>query len=162
MKKIIWVVFLITACAAPPPTLSPEDVKGTAFVDAWTAIVAAYTPTPTITETVLPTNTLRPTATKGDTPTPKFTPTETSTKKPTTSPMETAKSDGFYLIGEDIAPGVWRSHGDGERCYWKVTTKTGDTIDNHYGQAGGTAYIPPNGFQVQFQDCGSWTFLSPP
>lgn len=161
MKKIILIALLLTACSTPPATLSAEALKGTAFVDAWTAIVAAYTSTPEATPTHEPTNTPRPTATVGDTNTPKATATETSTPKPTTPPQQTAKSDGFYLIGIDISPGVWRSNGSGDRCYWEVTTKTGDVISNHFGLAGGTAYIPADGFQISFERCGTWTFLSP-
>ena len=69
------------------------------------------------------------------------------------------KGDGFYLINIDIAPGIWRSTGTGDSCYWAVTDRTGDIIDNHFGMAGGTAYIPATGFQVEFDDCGIWEYL---
>jgi hypothetical protein len=118
---------------------------------------------------VTPTYTLTPlyTPTITNTPTNTFTPTQTPNATQTAEALLFAKlrenkGDGFYLVNVDIAPGVWRSTGTGDRCYWSVTEANGDIIDNHYGMSGGTAYISPNGFQVQFEDCGTWEFLSPP
>lgn len=110
------------------------------------------------------------------TPTPRFTPTITFTPLPPTATPNKAltataefqamltsdKGDGFYLVNVDIAPGVWRSTGTGSSCYWGVTSKTGDILDNHFGMSGGTAYISPNAFQVEFNDCGIWVFVSGP
>jgi hypothetical protein len=70
--------------------------------------------------------------------------------------------DGFFLVNVDIAPGVWRSDGNADNCYWKTSTATGDIIDNHFGMAGGTAYIGPTDFQVEFDGCGTWTYLQGP
>jgi hypothetical protein len=70
--------------------------------------------------------------------------------------------DGFYLVNIDIAPGVWRSQGTGDNCYWEITTKTGDVTSNHFGMAGGTAYISPMAFQISFERCGTWIYLGPP
>ena len=72
------------------------------------------------------------------------------------------RADGFYLVGVDIAPGVWRSTGGGDSCYWATTSKTGEIIKNHFGMAGGTAYISPSAYQVEFSNCGIWLFLTPP
>lgn len=96
--------------------------------------------------------------------TPTITPTPTNTIPPTKTPdpLKAPKGAGFYLVGVDIAPGVWRSDGTGDSCYWAVTSTTGDILDNHFGMAGGTAYISPSGFQVEFTDCGTWTFLQEP
>jgi hypothetical protein len=110
------------------------------------------------------------------TPTPKNTPTITPT--PSNTPLPTAtpnvaqtataqaweqltrnKGDGFYLVNVDIAPGLWRSLGNGDSCYWATTTRTGDIIDNHFGMAGGTAYIGSYAFQVEFDGCGPWEYL---
>jgi len=103
--------------------------------------------------------------------TPTITPTPTNTGTPTATPNTTQtaqaklredKEDGFYLVNVDIAPGVWRSTGSGDNCYWATTAKTGDIIDNHFGLAGGTAFISPNTFQVEFNGCGTWVFVSAP
>src|SRR5690242_1563843 len=94
----------------------------------------------------------RPTPTKD----PNRTAVPTFTKGPTVDPSEQQKSDGFYLVGSEIAPGVWRSTGRNDQCYWSVTTRTGDIIENHYGMSGGTMYVPANAFQVELQGCGRW------
>lgn len=104
-----------------------------------------------VTATKLPTPLNTPTITLTPTPKPTSTPTVSSLKQP--------KSDGFYLIGVDIAPGIWRSTGSDDGCYWEITTSTGDIIDNHFGMSGGTAYIPESGFQVVFEDCGNWILI---
>jgi hypothetical protein len=50
----------------------------------------------------------------------------------------------------------------GQASAKETTAANGDIIDNHFGMAGGTAYISPTAFQVEFNDCGTWVFLSPP
>jgi len=108
-----------------------------------------------------------------NTATPEFTPTITDTPGPPTATVDVSalatkqaeaklkgeRGDGFYLVNVDIAPGVWRNDGSAADCYWSVNTATGDIINNHFGQAGGTAFIPVDAFQVQFKGCGSWTWL---
>jgi len=139
-----------------------------------------YTPNPTYTQiatnTPYPTFTPAPTQTARviiitptETYTPEFTPTitQTPTNTPTITPtqdkLKTDKGSGFYLVGIDIAPGVWRSNGTADDCYWEVSSTTGDIIDNHFGMSGGTMYIPISAFQVELDpECGSWTFLSNP
>ena len=138
----------------------------------WTSVptLTAY-PTYTDVPTIVITKLVTPTFT----PTPEFTTTKTFTPAPPTATPNIAqtataeqlaylrsdKDDGFYLVGVDIAAGLWRSTGTGSGCYWSLTSKTGDIIDNHFGMAGGTAYIPASAFQVEFSDCGTWVFLSP-
>lgn len=104
-------------------------------------VTTTYTKTPEYTPTITPTYTPKPTET------------------PTISPLYLTKGDGFFLIGIDIAPGIWRSSGTQDNCYWSVTSESGDIIDNHFGMSGGTAFLPDSGFQVQFEDCGNWEFL---
>jgi hypothetical protein len=90
------------------------------------------------------------------------TPAPTNTPTLTSDPLKVTRNDGFYLINVDIAPGIWRSNGTGNDCYWSVTEADGDIIENHFGQAGGTAYLPSNGFQVEFNGCGDWEYIGPP
>ena len=92
----------------------------------------------------------------------------TSTTMPTPDVTQTLQAqmflvhpDGFYLVNVDIAPGVWRSPSGSDNCYWATTDKQGNILDNHFGMSGGTAYIPASAFQVEFKDCGDWTFISP-
>lgn len=104
-------------------------------------ITPTYTPTPKYTPTITPT------------------PTITLTPTPTKDPRVLPKSDGFYLVGTEIMPGVWRSTGSGDHCYWSVTSANGDIIDNHFGMSGGTAWIAEYGFQIEFSDCGTWEYI---
>ncbi len=163
MKRIaiVLICFALVACA--PSTESIQTaIAQTASV--WTPIPSqtaypTFTAPPTVyvTKIVLITSTLFPT--------PLYTPTVTNTPEPPTATpdlLKADKDDGFYLVNIDIAPGVWRSTGKGTDCYWKRSTVTGDIIDNHFGQAGGTIYIAPSDFQVQFKECGIWQYLSPP
>jgi len=92
---------------------------------------------------------------------PIYTPTATIPPMSNKNPLTEDKDNGFYLIGVDIAPGVWRSTGTGDECYWGVTTRTGEYIHGGYGMSGGTAYLPATGFQVEFKDCGIWVYLGP-
>ncbi len=88
-------------------------------------------------------------------------PTPTLPPTATQDPARRSRSDGFYLVGSEISPGLWRSQGIGDSCYWEITSKTGDIANNHYGMAGGTMYIRPTDFQVRLEDCGTWVFISP-
>ncbi len=182
ITKTITLCLLVFALAACAPSSSSIQTAIAQTQSAWTPIptqTAYPTYTPNATYTTVPTIyvtkivTLTYTATPLYTPT--ITPTPTNTVTPTNTPNATQtaqaqltaklranKGDGFYLVNLDIAPGVWRSTGTGSGCYWATTTKTGDIIDNHFGMAGGTAYVPTTAFQVEFSDCGTWLFLSPP
>jgi len=158
MRTVITIIIaLILSACAPSAESIQQALAGTQ--SAWTPIptqtaYATYTAPPTAFITVIVTQTF--------TPAPLYTPTVTDTPRPTRDPLRDSRSDGFYLIGKDIAPGVWQSNGTTGNCYWAVTTATGDILDNHFGQPGGTAYLPPDGFQVEFNGCGIWQFLSPP
>jgi hypothetical protein len=183
MKKnllisIVCVGILFLTSCAPSASQIQDAIKQTQAV--WTPVPSqtafpTYTPPPTIaievTRIVIVTTTYTPTPLY--TPTITSTPTNTSTPTVTPNASQTAqakltaqlradKGDGFYLVNVDIAPGVWRSTGSGDGCYWATTTKTGDIIDNHFGMSGGTAFISPNAFQVEFNGCGTWIFVSAP
>ena len=119
------------------PTLTPNPTYTPNIV----VVTATYTSTPKYTPTIT------------------LTPTSTATPTNTQDPTKTDKYDGFYLVGSEIAPGVWRSNGTQDDCYWEVSTSTGDIISNHFGMAGGTMYVPSSGFQVMLEDCGTWTYI---
>ena len=135
-------------------------VEQTVEVTRVVQVVVTATPTPT------PVNSPTPTLTPSITPTPSNTPTSTPTPNiDATATVEAMgeliepKDDGFYLVGIDIAPGLWRSQGDGEDCYWQRLDSDQETLDNHYGQAGGTVRIRPTDFEVHFKRCGTWIYL---
>jgi hypothetical protein len=142
----------------PTYTAFPTYTQQPTFAVEVTKIVMVtptYTPTPLYTPTIT------------STPTNTFTPTQTPNATQTAEALLLAKlredkRDGFYLVNIDIAPGIWRSTGNGDSCYWETTAANGDIIDNHFGMSGGTTYISATAFQVRFEDCGTWVFLSPP
>jgi hypothetical protein len=76
--------------------------------------------------------------------------------------LRSDKLDGNYLVGVDIAPGVWRNDSNGNDCYWSRLTRTGEIIDNYIGAGKGTAYIAPTDFAFYSERCGTWTYLSAP
>lgn len=69
------------------------------------------------------------------------------------------KKDGFYVVGVDIAPGVWKSTGTSARCYWERQNLTQDLLDNDLGFSGGVVTIRPDDFEFYTKDCGTWTML---
>ena len=69
------------------------------------------------------------------------------------------KKDGFYLVGVDIAPGVWRSTGQGGSCYWARQNLTQDLIDNDLGFAGGAVTIQASDVEFYTRGCGNWVML---
>lgn len=150
----ICVACLIFGSLLPQPpqqeTISQESIMQTAEADVWKIF--------TQTALAIPTNTFTPEVTQ----TPSLTPEPTLTFTATVPPLFETKTNGFYLINVDIAPGVWKSNGTDSSCYWAVTTATGDILNNHFGMAGGTAYVDPSGFQVEFNGCGTWTFIQAP
>ncbi|MBN1248712.1 MAG: hypothetical protein JXC32_13720 [Anaerolineae bacterium] len=123
-----------------------------------------HTPTPSLTPSITPTPT--------ETPTPTITPTPTNTPIPTATPdlsltataealgaMAAPKTDGFYLVGVDIAPGKWESTGSGDDCYWVRYDDEQNIQNNHYGLAGGTITIRPTDYEVSFEGCGRWVWV---
>jgi len=170
LSALLVLALLLPGCKPKPEQLAPYLEQTLIALPTRTAYptytpVATYTPLPTYTKVPTYTPEIR-IVTATFTPTPLFTPTETAT--PTTTPTFTAttdplkqpRRDGIFLVGIEIAPGVWDSDGTGDSCYWEVSTATGNIISNHFGLAGGTVYIPSSAFQVMFDDCGMWKWIS--
>ena len=66
------------------------------------------------------------------------------------------EGDGFYTVGDEIAPGLWRSTGTGDSCYWERYNDSQDILGNHFGNAGGSVRIRSTDAEVEFDDCGIW------
>ncbi len=180
MRKMMIVSALLLSACGPSPDQISQAVQETMAV--WTVVpsqtaMPTYTSAPTlavevtrvVTREVTPTSTSTPLFTPTDSQTPTITSTPTVT--PNAAKTATArvmakltspKGDGFYLVGVDIAPGVWRSTGTADNCYWQTSAATGGIVANHFGMSGGTAYVSASAFQVEFENCGTWTYLSPP
>jgi hypothetical protein len=75
-----------------------------------------------------------------------------------TPPQEQRKPDGIYRVGLQIAPGIWRSTGSGDECYWERRDENQEIIDNHFGLAGGSVKLRASDFEFEAQDCGSWLY----
>lgn len=168
MKKIL-ILCLLVCCACAP---SQQAVQ--------TAVIqtqAAWTAVPT--QTAYPTYTIVPTYTPHVvivlvTPTLTSTPPETATVTSTPLsaaqlgrtataeamiPLETTRSDGYYLINIDIAPGNWRSDAGYSTCYWEIDDANGNAVSNDFGMSGGVIHVPANEYQLKLERCGNITFL---
>jgi len=170
MKKLIIVALcacLLVGCAPSEAQLQAAVAQ---TVQAFTAVPSntAYpTLTPWPTYTPYPTQTPKiVVVTATSSPTPKFTPTITNTKPPTPTatntpnPLTADKEAGNYLVGVDIAPGLWRNNGTSDSCYWTINDKFGGIINNYFGMGGGTMYIPAGAFSVRLErECGTWTYM---
>lgn len=168
-------LLLLAACTPKPEKVQPYVEQTLTSLPTQTSYPTfTLQPTYTLQATFTPENTQTPnyviqtqivtatnTPTLEYTPTITHTPTNTATLTPTIDPLKAKRGNGIYLVGVDIAPGVWRSDGTGDRCYWEISTAQGKIINNHYGMSGGTAYISNTAFQVTFDDCGNWTWLQP-
>ena len=174
-------VLLLAACSSGPSETELQQTIDVA-VDSAIAAVPTQTPLPTYTPnpTFPPPPTAQPPATVEVTriivvtatfsPTPSSTPTDTFTPSPSPNATQTTqaqltahltapKGNGFYLVGIDIAPGLWRSTGTQDNCFWERTNDTLDILDNHFGDAGGLIRIFPTDFQIEFADCGTLEYL---
>jgi len=184
---ILSLAFILAACG-PSSEVIQNAIVGT--VAAYTAYPTytsqppystytpypTYTPQPTLTALVLVITATSPPYTATTTPTPTITFTPTITPTPTVTPnstqteqarivatQTTVHEPGFYLVNVDIAPGIWRSSSNLDSCYWARYDRTGEIINNYYGFGGSTIYISPTDFSVELnEDCGVWTYLSPP
>jgi hypothetical protein len=161
MKRLLIIpilIFTISCVPKPNNTVVITPKEDFALPQKWTeTLTASNTLSPIPSKTQTPSITL--TITNSPIPISNADMTKTI-KKELEIRLKSDKTDGFYLVNIDIAPGVWRSNGSGNSCYWATTTKTGKIITNHYGMAGGTAYISENAYQVEFDSCGIWTYLS--
>jgi len=132
----------------------------TEIVEVTRLVPVTITPTPTLLMTPTPSNTPTITPTATDTPLPTNTPNRMLTATAEAfAPLIEDRGDGIYLVNVDIAPGIWRNNWEGDDCYWKRSTRTGDIIDNHFGLGGGTVFIAATDFTVEFDGCGQWTYL---
>ncbi len=71
------------------------------------------------------------------------------------------KGNGFYTVGIEIIPGRWESTGTGDSCYWARLDSSQNTLDNHFGNAGGSMTVRPTDYEVEFSDCGTWQYAGP-
>lgn len=71
-------------------------------------------------------------------------------------------TDGVYLVGVDIQPGLWRSDGASSGCYWarlRNLAGTQDIIDNNFGQAPAAVLIGAADVAFEASGCGTWQLV---
>lgn len=88
-------------------------------------------------------------------------PEKTVTVKAEPPKPETAFGPGAWLVGEDIAPGKYKTAEQvGEGCYWEITTgPNGDDIvaNQFVAESGGIQRVTlKKGQQFDSNDCGDW------
>lgn len=162
-----------TYTIAPTKTAEPTATRSSVRRGTVTATAThfpTYTPYPTYTH--FPTMTAYPTYTV----LPSLTPNATYTAQPTPKPqviwqivtatndpdvLKADKKDGFYLVGVDIAPGIWTIQPDASytKCYWKLTDRRNQIIRNYLGTAGGSIFIDDTMLQLEIQNCGTLEFV---
>jgi len=69
------------------------------------------------------------------------------------------KGDGAYLVGVEIAPGLWRSEaGQEEGCYWVRRKYDGIIQEQYLGPSGVTVQVRPDDYEIEFSGCGTWEY----
>ncbi|MCP4536739.1 MAG: hypothetical protein GY832_06295 [Chloroflexi bacterium] len=157
--SVILLVVTSLACGssdlASPTTLATTEQGQVSEqpTDSQPARTTEPTDLPESTDAPRPTDIPQPT----DTPEPTDTPDPTATPIPETP--DSPKGDGFYTVGEEIAPGKWHSTGTGGSCYWERLDASQDTLGNHFGISGGTIMILDTDYEVQLKNCGTWEYV---
>ncbi|TFH35383.1 MAG: hypothetical protein E4G99_07400 [Anaerolineales bacterium] len=175
MKKLIFMLALLLLCACGPsdveianmfavtesakPTQTARIVENTVEVDVTVEVTVEVTRIKVVTVTNTPTPVFTSTITLTPTQTP--IPSNTPWPSPTLHPLAKSKDDGWYVVNEDILPGLWRSTAGYDSCYWATYNSNGDINANNYGDSGGVVRIRATDFQVEFSDCGRWTYQGP-
>jgi len=93
------------------------------------------------------------------TPSPAPTLTETPTQSPSLGPEE-PHLDGIYIVGAEIAPGIWHSNStDQNFCYWARRKYDGIILASYIGLPGIDIRILETDYEVELDGCGMWIFL---
>jgi hypothetical protein len=93
------------------------------------------------------------------TPSPAPTLPETSTQSPSLGPEE-PHQDGIYIVGAEIAPGIWHSIStDQNFCYWARRKYDGIILASYIGLPGIDIRILETDYEVELDGCGMWIYL---
>lgn len=137
--------------ASPDTTLEAADTTPSEATN--TTTEASTTSTSEVTTTTSEPTTTTTTTTK--------TPTTTTTTVPET---EAAFSDGTWLVGDEIAPGIYQTDGAVSSCYWERLSGLGGTFDELIANANvdgqGMVEIQDGDVAFSADDCGDWIELT--
>src|SRR5690606_35818595 len=80
----------------------------------------------------------------------------------TRTPLDSIPGDGYYRIGFDLSPGIYRSDdASDDYCYWaRLTDASGDSddiIDNDGGGGIRIVQVEPTDAFLEVSSCGTWT-----
>ncbi len=80
---------------------------------------------------------------------------------PRTNSPDDDFSDGTWIVGSDIAPGLWRNDDSSNLCLWQrlsgFSGDIGDIITGDLTEATATVQIDESDVGFAAQDCGTWT-----
>jgi hypothetical protein len=69
-------------------------------------------------------------------------------------------ADGIYRVGDEVAPGLWRSEGSEGMCYWArlsgFSGELDDIIANSFGGVGDLVQIQPEDAGFESSGCAPW------
>lgn len=162
---IMALLVLILAGCQSATALSPTAAPSATAYPTYTPLPPLDTLTPYPTYTKGPTQTAVVIVVTATGPlytlTPTTAPTKTPIPSPTVEPINTKdKTEGVYLVGEEVAPGNWRASGD---CYAVTQDKNGDQLDMTTGNRS-IIMVPPTAYSVKFVsypgNC-TWSYLGP-
>lgn len=78
---------------------------------------------------------------------------------PVTAAPDAPFGNGTWIVGSDIAPGLWRADGS-ERCYWERARDfgggTGSIIANENPRGSAVVQIAPSDKAFKTKGCGTW------
>jgi hypothetical protein len=82
---------------------------------------------------------------------------------PVTGGLWRAFGDGTYIVGTDIAPGLWVNNDSSQGCYAEILSgfsgELSDIIDNEFSYDILWAWISPSAVGFRAERCGAWTFV---
>lgn len=89
----------------------------------------------------------------------------TNNLAPTTSSPTASFAGGYFLVGSEVAPGLWRNSTSADGCYWERLTGFGWTLDdiitNEFSYDQQTVSISAGDLGFNNSGCGTWTYLGP-
>ncbi len=84
---------------------------------------------------------------------------------PRTNSPTAGFSDGDWLVGTEVAPGLWRNSDSSDTCYWKrlsgFSWEFRDIIANGLADSIQTVQIDAGDTGFSSNRCGDWTYLGP-
>lgn len=87
----------------------------------------------------------------------------TPSTPPVSGPKSVIETDGTFLVGTDIAPGLYRTPGSSD-CYWARldSLDTSDIIDNNLSAGQQVVEILPTDRAFLTEGCSTWSLASAP